>query len=258
LLNITQHGRGDLDPEAVRICKDVGAWLKINGEAVYGSRPFEVCGDNTVSYTRNNGYVYATALNWNDSTIILNALHSGGSTLGKVTKVELLGPNTSMKFVQDEKGLTVLPGESLQPLPGISNTSLARNCRVLRITHDKGWLNDDDPGAVAPGWQRFCNIGTGDFNNDLTISETPGDVWSCSFTGTKIAVIAPKEAGAGKIEIQIDGQSRDTIDLSITGERKPQQIVYEETSLTFGKHIIKIINSGSGKVAIDALIINNQ
>jgi alpha-L-fucosidase len=27
LLNITQHGRGDLDPELVRICKDVGAWL---------------------------------------------------------------------------------------------------------------------------------------------------------------------------------------------------------------------------------------
>jgi alpha-L-fucosidase len=41
LLNITQHGRGDLDPEAVRICKDIGAWLKVSGEAVYGSRPFE-------------------------------------------------------------------------------------------------------------------------------------------------------------------------------------------------------------------------
>ena len=137
LLNITQHGRGDLDPELIQICKDVGAWLKINGEAVYGSRPFEVFGDNTVSYTRNNGNVYATVLNWNDSTIILNALHSGGSTLGKVTKVELLGSNITMKFVQDEKGLTVIPVESVQPLPGITNQSLARKCRVLRITHDK-------------------------------------------------------------------------------------------------------------------------
>jgi alpha-L-fucosidase len=44
LLNITQHARGDLDPVVIRICKDIGAWLKINSEAVYGSRPFEVCG----------------------------------------------------------------------------------------------------------------------------------------------------------------------------------------------------------------------
>ena len=239
----------------IQICKDVGAWLKINGEAVYGSRPFEVCGENTVSYTRNNGNVYATVLNWNDSTIMLNALHSGGSTLGKVTKVELLGSNITMKFVQDEKGLTVIPGESVQPLPGITDQSLARKCRVLRITHDKGWINDDDPGVVAPGWFRLCNLGTGDFNNDLTISETPGDVWSCSFTGNNIAVIAPKEAGAGKIEIQIDGQSRTTVDLSITGERQAQQVVYEETGLTAGKHTINIINRGSGKVAVDALII---
>ena len=33
LLNITQHGRGDLDTGVVRICKDIGAWLKVNGEA---------------------------------------------------------------------------------------------------------------------------------------------------------------------------------------------------------------------------------
>ena len=45
LLNITQHGRGDLDPQVIRICKDIGAWLKINGEAVYASRPFEVYGE---------------------------------------------------------------------------------------------------------------------------------------------------------------------------------------------------------------------
>ncbi len=67
LLNISQHGRGNLDPEAIRICKDVGAWLKVNGEAVYGSRPFEVPEENgnAVCYTRNDGNVYATLLNWN-------------------------------------------------------------------------------------------------------------------------------------------------------------------------------------------------
>lgn len=254
LLNITQHGRGDLDPEIVRTCKDVGAWLKTNGEAVYGSRPFEVCGDSAVSYTRNNGFVYATVFNWKDSTVTLNALHSDGNTLGKVTKVELLGSNIPIKFVQNEKGLTLMPEGKAQPLPEIANKALSERYRVLRITHDKAWINDDDPGAAYPGWFRLSNLGTGDYNNDLTYSETPGDVWSSTFTGTGVAVVAPKEAGAGKIEIQIDGQTRATIDLAIVGSRKPQQVVYDETGLAAGKHIISIVNRGTGKVAIDALI----
>jgi alpha-L-fucosidase len=255
LLNLTQHGRGDLDPEVIQICKDIGAWLKINGEAVYASRPFEVCGDNAVCYTRNNGNVYATLLDWNGGPIALKALHAGGATLGKVSKVELLGSDVALTFVQDEQGLTATPSGAVQPLPGIANQSLASACRVLRITHDKGWINDDDPGAAAAGWVRRCNLGAGDFNNDLTTSDTPGDVWSCSFTGGSVSVIAPKEPGAGMIEIQIDGESRATADLSTTGTRQAQQVVCEITGLTPGKHAIKIINRGPGPVAVDALVV---
>jgi alpha-L-fucosidase len=255
LLNLTQHGRGDLDPEVIQICKDVGAWLKVNGEAVYASRPFEVFGDNAVCYTRNNGNVYATLLDWNGGPITLKALRVGGATLGKVSKVELLGSDVAMAFVQDDQGLMVTPSGAAQPLLEITNQALASACRVLRITHDKGWINDDDPGVVAPGWVRRCNLGTGDFNNDLTTSDTPGDVWSCSFTGSSVKVIAPKEAGAGKIEIEIDGQSRATADLSTTGTRQAQQVVCEVARLTAGKHTINIVNRGPGPVAVDALVV---
>ena len=86
-------------------------------------------------------------------------------------------------------------------------------------------------------------------------ANTPGDVWSCSFTGSSVSVIAPKEAGAGKIEIQIDGQTRATADLSTTGARQAQQTVCEVTGLTPGKHTIAIINRGPGPVAVDALIV---
>lgn len=255
LLNLTQHGRGDLDPEVIQIAKDMGAWLKINGEAVYGSRPFEVFGDNTVLYTRNKGNVYATLLDWNGASITLSALQTGGATLGKVSKVELLGSDLLLKFVQDEKGLTITPEGMPQPIPQITDQSLASKCRVLRITHDKGWFNDDDPGSKAPGWLRKCNLGTGDFNNDLTTSDTAGDIWTCSFTGNNVSVIAPKEPGAGKIEIQIDGKARATVDLSATGTRRAQQTVFEISSLKSGKHTVSIVNRGSGLVAIDALVV---
>jgi len=254
LLNLTQHGRGDLDPAVVAIAKDIGAWLKINDEAVYASRPFEVCGDATVCYTRNHGNVYAALLNWDGGPVTLNALRADGATLGKVSKVELLGSDIPLTFVQDAQALTVTPGSVVPPLPGITNPQLASGCRVLRITHDKGWINDDDPGAVAVGWTRRCNLGTGDFNNDLTLSETPGDAWSSPFTGSSVKIIAPKEAGAGKIEIQIDGQSRATADLSVAGARLPQQVVYELAGLSPGQHIITLVNRGPGPVAVDAII----
>jgi alpha-L-fucosidase len=254
LLNITQHGRGDLDPEVIRICKDIGAWLKINGEAVYGSRPFEVFGNDTVCYTRNKGNVYVTLLDWNGSSITLKSLGTGGATLGKVSKVELLGSDIPLSFAQNDQGLIVTFNRSVQQLPGISDQSLASKCRVLRIVHDKGWINDDDPNAVAPGWLRSCNPGRGDFNNDLTTSDTPGDIWSCSFTGNCIAVIAPKERGAGKIEVQIDGKTNPIVDLSTIGARQPQQVVCKITNLNQGKHSINIINRGFGPVAVDAVI----
>jgi hypothetical protein len=238
----------------IQICKDVGAWLKVNGEAVYASRPFEVFGDNTVCYTRNNGNVYAALVDWNGGAITLKALRTGGTTLGKVSKVELLGSDVALTFVQDDQGLTVTPSGAVQPLSGITNQSLATASRVLRITHDKGWINDDDPGATYPGWIRRCNLGTGDFNNDITTSDTPGEVWSSSFTGTSVSVIAPKEAGAGRIEIQIDGQNRAMADLATTGARQAQQTVWEVTGLAPGKHAIAIINRGPGTVALDALI----
>jgi hypothetical protein len=162
---------------------------------------------------------------------------------------------SAVAFVQDDQGFIVTPERTTTPLQRIADQRLASVCRVLRITHDKGWFNDDDPTAAAPGWMRRCNLGAGDFNNDLTTSDTPDDVWRCSFNGSNVSVIAPRETGAGKIEIQIDGQTRATADLSTTGPRVTQQTVCEVTGLTPGKHSIAIINRGPGPVAVDALLI---
>lgn len=258
LLNLTQHGAGDLDPEVVQTAKDIGSWLKLNGEAIYSSRPFELYGGDSAYYTRNNGYVYAVVSNWKDSTVTLKALHANGNTLGKVSNVEMLGSDVKMIFVQNENGLVIKPYQKVNPLTVILNQSLAFGIRVFRITHDKGWFNDDDPGVTAHGWTRSCNLGTGDFNNDLTSSKKTGDTWTSSFTGKNISVIAPKESGAGKIEIQIDGKAYATVDLAINGKRKAQQVVFLAKGLTAGTHVIKIINRGNGMVSIDALIVGEE
>jgi hypothetical protein len=257
LLNLTQHGRGNLDPGVIQTAKDVGAWLKINGEAVYGSRPFEVYGEEGIRFTRNQTKVYATLVDWDGLPVTCKSLRSGGATLGKVLKVELIGSDVPVAFLQDDQGLTITPSGPIQPLKGIAHEFLSSRCRVLRILHNKGWINDDDLDVVTHGWFRRCNLGTGDYNDDLAISDTPGDIWSCSFTGSGIKVIAPKEAGAGTIEVQMDGQPRAIVSLSTAGARQAQQEVFEVTGLTLASHTITIVNRGPGPVAVDALVIRS-
>jgi hypothetical protein len=63
----------------------------------------------------------------------------------------MLGSDIPMSFTWDENGLTVNPNGKVLPLSGISNKPLASGFRVIRIQHDKGWINDDAPGAVSSG-----------------------------------------------------------------------------------------------------------
>jgi alpha-L-fucosidase len=255
LLNLTQHSRGHLDAQCMQIAKDIGAWLKINGEAVYASRPFEVWGDSTVLYTRAQGNVFATLLNWSGGVVSLSALKSGGATLGTVSKVEILGSAIATTFSQNGQGLTVTPSGTVTAIPGITDSQLASKIRVLRITHDKGWTNDDDSGVRAPMWVRRVALTTGDYNKDLTTSSTVGSEWSTSFNGTDVTVISPKESGAGKIEVFVDEKSTGISDLSTTGGRLPQQTVSQVTRLSSGQHTLRIVNRGPGPVAIDAIIV---
>lgn len=109
---------------------------------------------------------------------------------------------------------------------------------------------------MAQGWLRHTNLNNGDYNNDLTTSDIPCTKWSFSFTGNGISIIAPKQAGAGKIEVLIDGKAMKTVDLSATTTRKNQQVVYHVDKLAQANHTVSIINRGGGQVAIDALIVS--
>jgi len=109
-------------------------------------------------------------------------------------------------------------------------------------------------GGGVDGWLRKVALGTCDHNNDLTTSTTVGDTWTAAFAGTEVDVYAPKESGAGKIEIQIDGQTKATVDLAASGARQAQQLVSTLTGLGAGQHTISIINAGPGPVAVDALV----
>ena len=254
LLNITQHGRGNIDDEARQICLDLGRWIDINKEAIYSARPFAQWGDEHVIYTRQGGYIYATIIHPSSETIVLPPLSSQSASVGKINKVELVETGLAVPFTQSAEGLTVQMGEPVAT-QGINDQNLAHGYKVVRISHDKAWFNDDDPGVHTFGWDRRCNTNEGDFNNDLSFSNQVGDTWTATVEAKKISIIAPQGMYKGKMEVLIDGKHVGDVSFAESKDVKHQSVVFTSKKLKKGKHEIQLINK-NGMVAIDAIILH--
>ena len=137
--------------------------------------------------------------------------------------------------------------------PDITDSELAGGFKVLKISYEKNWFNDDDPGVSTFGWDRKCNLKDGSFNNDLSFSDREGDSWSVDFTGRRVSIIAPEGDRNGKMKVIIDGKDNGTVQFS-KGEIKSQQTVFESGKLNGRQHNIQLVNLG-GSIAVDALII---
>lgn len=253
LLNITQRGRGNIDNEARQICLDIGRWIDINQEAIYSARPFTQWGDEHVIYTRQGGYIYATILHPSAGAIVLSALSNQSASIGKIEKVELVENGHRLPFTQTAEGVTIQMEEPLFT-QGIKDKNLAQGYKVIRISHDKAWFNDDDPGVHTFGWDRRCNTNEGDFNNDLSFSTLVGDTWTVTIEARKISIVAPQGMGEGVMEVFIDDKHVGDVSFVKSQEVKHQTIVFTSKKLKKGEHEIQLKNK-SGTIAIDAIII---
>jgi hypothetical protein len=135
---------------------------------------------------------------------------------------------------------------------GINDQNLAHGYKVVRISHDKAWFNDDDPGVHTFGWDRRCNTNEGDFNNDLSFSNQVGDTWTATVVAKKISIIAPQGLCKGKMEVLIDGKHVGDVSFAESKDVKHQSVVFTSKKLKKGKHEIQLINK-NGMVAIAAI-----
>ncbi len=137
LLNVIQRPDGSIDPEVEQMLGELGGWMKTNGEAIYGSRPWTIYGEGAtkatgghfkedfgftaqdVRFTTKGKTLYAIALGWPaDGRITVQALaQPAGTKTNQVKRVELLGHRGNLKFTQDANGLAVtLPGTKLSAI----------------------------------------------------------------------------------------------------------------------------------------------
>ena len=83
---------------------DIGRWLDVNGEAIYGTRKVEGANAGADIYLTQKGkYIYAIVTAWPDSKMVISGLRS------RAVKVEMLGSKADVKFRNTSNGLIIEP-----------------------------------------------------------------------------------------------------------------------------------------------------
>ena len=129
LLNVPPRADGTLDEEAITLLKEIGKWLKVNGEGIYGTRPFHYFGEGPtlvegghfkrmaklsekdIRFTTKGDTVYAFVCGSPKEEITLKFF--AGEVYHKVKSVQMLGVEGELEFTQEIKMLKVTPPENL-------------------------------------------------------------------------------------------------------------------------------------------------
>ncbi|HEX2585057.1 MAG TPA: alpha-L-fucosidase, partial [Steroidobacteraceae bacterium] len=147
LLNVVLYADGSLPPESEQLLNELEQWMKINSEAIYGTRPWKVYGEGPtetaagefheksnytaqdIRFTTKGNVLYAITLGEPSGTTTITSLAKNNKHESRrVHRVELLGVNSRLKFHQSDAALIVeLPGS----LP-------SRHASALRIHFDHG------------------------------------------------------------------------------------------------------------------------
>ena len=132
LLDITPTAEGVIPAPVEERLLAIGRWLSINGEAIYGTRPWKVFGEGPtqikpgmfgeektpdftaedIRFTSRGKALYAIALDWpqNRGQLVIKSLNTKDGQLadGQIADVALLGGDRALAWQHNGEGLRVL------------------------------------------------------------------------------------------------------------------------------------------------------
>ena len=122
-------------------------------------------------------------------------------------------------------------------------------------------VDDGDSGIVYTGaWSQSTNRGLGDYSDDVHYTQTDGDAFQYTFTGTGVSYVTEEDTSQGEDDVYLDGTLVKTVD---TGRddgqpRLVQQAVYTATGLANGSHTLKVVKKSGGYMLLDAIDVTQQ
>jgi alpha-L-fucosidase len=147
MLNIPVRGDGTIDEKARKIVEEIGAWMKVNSESIYGTRPWKIFGEGPaqeaaaklsaqgfnegkgkpftyedIRFTIKGDVLYATAMGWpQDGKLVVKSLAKNSHFPKEIQKVVWLPTGQSLVFERTENGLAVVLPEKTSDTLNFAN-----------------------------------------------------------------------------------------------------------------------------------------
>jgi alpha-L-fucosidase len=119
LLNVGPMPNGKIQPEHVTLLKQMGDWLKTNGETIYGTKGGPLSAREWGVATQKDNKVWLHILNWHDEALTIPKLGK------KVVSAKLFSDKSKLKFIENEFGVTVqVPKDKMNDLDTIVELEL--------------------------------------------------------------------------------------------------------------------------------------
>lgn len=132
LMSLTPKASGEIPQEEKEICAEIGKWMRINGEAIYGTREWLIPSEgplNTFMYKPDKGVIYwdyrspekkgeirftkkgddmyAIFLDWSEDQFEIRSLGQNLIPNAEIASVELLGHEGELVFEHNEDALVI-------------------------------------------------------------------------------------------------------------------------------------------------------
>jgi alpha-L-fucosidase len=108
LLNVGPQPDGTLPPVAQQRMKEIGDWLKVNGEAIYGTRPIAPCKEGPLVFTQKGRNVYAIYLTQKEGQGLPDHITLSSFRIKPGTKAYLLGARKPLEWETGTDGTTTI------------------------------------------------------------------------------------------------------------------------------------------------------
>jgi alpha-L-fucosidase len=132
LLSVPMRGDGTIDEDERKVLGDLAVWMQVNGEALFGTRPWKVFGEgparatggmfsegkaapysaDDLRFTTRGATLYALALDAPRAEVLTIKSLATGTVPGSIERVELLGIDQPLRYRHAADGLTItLPSQ---------------------------------------------------------------------------------------------------------------------------------------------------